>query len=343
MITFGSTPAVTYLPDLRSLEIKISKEPPDQPLLTLLQEQLSHVTLANVCLSGGVDSQFILRLAKTLGVPVTAYTYLSTWGGSPINTDDLVYAQRSALAAGVQLHTVEIDLKEFFESNLHIHYGKRFITPSPQIAVHLHFLYLLKDIPGTFLMGGELPLFCKGSPIQEGPCDVAGINPSFMVRCVFAYRRAAQEFDIDLVRDIFLYSPDIIHSSLNESINIVRNHQMHLEVPDEPNLKTYPNRVKHVLFNELIPGGIDPLLKATGFEKLKKYMAAESGIYNKFDLEYRRPMVDLYERHMQNPNSKTEATVRFSSAHTVERLAAEFRDAIVRHNSKCVAQYFLDF
>jgi hypothetical protein len=343
MITFGNPAAVKFYPAEKFMEIRAAKPVDQKPLLVRLQEQVQHVSQATVCLSGGIDSQFMLRFACSLGTPVRAVTYMGTWDGSVINSDDVMHAQISAQQHSVPLDIIPIDLKWFFSSGLHIDYCKKYRLPSPQIAVHLHFLKLIKHYPGTFFLGGEIPLLCKNSDIQEGPYDVTGFNPSFLIRCAFSYLEVAKDLNIDLVKDIFMYTPEIIYQVLDENIQIVKTNQIHLEVPVNHTQMIYHNPVKFRLYERIIPGGIDTLLKANGFEKLKKYLACQSGIYNKFDLDYRQPMVDLYERNMKNVFDKTEGTVKISPAPLFKELSMRYRDSIEQSQSISCSQYYMDF
>ena len=154
MIQFGNPAALKYYSDEKVVEIKISKPTTNKSTLDIICDQLVDVKKANVCLSGGLDSQFMLRLAHRLGISTTAYTYLGLWNGSPINTDDYVYAQLSAKKLNIPLETIEIELLDFFNNQQHLNYGKKYGLTSPQIAVHLHFLTLLKDIPDHMFVGG---------------------------------------------------------------------------------------------------------------------------------------------------------------------------------------------
>ena len=93
MIEFGNPPALQYYEEEKFLSITIRKPNQECDLLDLIKEQLSHIKKAHICLSGGVDSQFALRVLQEMNVPITAHTYLTTWKGSPINTDDVITAQ----------------------------------------------------------------------------------------------------------------------------------------------------------------------------------------------------------------------------------------------------------
>ena len=120
MITFGNPPAFKYDSDANMLSIKIAKADCSVPVLEDIVAQLQHVKQANVALSGGLDSQFALRVAKHLNVPTKAYTYLALWEGAPVNSDDVQLAIQVANKENVEIEIVELDLKEFLDTNKHI-------------------------------------------------------------------------------------------------------------------------------------------------------------------------------------------------------------------------------
>ena len=147
MIEFGNPPALQYYEEEKFLSITIKKPEMDCTLLDLIKEQLSHIEKAHICLSGGGDSQFALRVLQQLGVPITAHTYLTTWEGAPINSDDVMTARMLTDRENIELHVTQIELYDFFNDKKHLEYGKKYATASPQIAVHLHYLdTAFKDI-----------------------------------------------------------------------------------------------------------------------------------------------------------------------------------------------------
>jgi len=353
MIEFGNPPALKYDPDTQTLSVRIREPDNDSSLLELIKEQikLANVTKANLCLSGGVDSQFVLRVLKDMNVPTTAYTYLSTWQGSPINTEDVVYAQILAKRNNIELKIIELDLYEFFNSNKHLEYCKKYSISSPQVAVHLYFLETtFKDVDGTVLLGGEVPLMIKNSKDEEGPLDIAGVNASFISRYTVAYHRLAESMNIKFVRDLLYFTPAIIYKTLELSINLVEKYQIHCEKEDNQNDMS-AHKLKYAIYEEIIPGGIRPLMKATGFEPLKKYLASSSGIYNTFDLKYRVPMEIEHRKQLGNTYNHTVDSdsissggkVRYSAGDIPKQLTDRYRAAIDKHESKCIYEYYFDF
>mgnify|MGYP001433252923 CR=1 FL=1 len=67
MISFGTPPAFRFDSETSTLSIKITKPDNNDPLIKDIVSQFKHVEKANVALSGGIDSQFALRVACELG------------------------------------------------------------------------------------------------------------------------------------------------------------------------------------------------------------------------------------------------------------------------------------
>ena len=59
----------------------------DQSVLSCVNDLLKDLDKVNLSLSGGLDSQFSLALAKHLGKNITAYTYRSFWKGTITKTN----------------------------------------------------------------------------------------------------------------------------------------------------------------------------------------------------------------------------------------------------------------
>lgn len=349
MIEFGKPPALQYYEEEKFLSIAIKKPKQECTLLDLIKEQLSHIEKAHICLSGGGDSQFALRVFQQMNIPITAHTYLTTWKGAPINSDDVVSAQMLTDRENIKLNITEIDLYDFFESKKHLDYGKKYSTASPQIAVHLYYLdTAFKDIDGTVVLGGDVPMMIKNSLGNEGPEDIAGLSGSFIMKNTQAYHAVARDNNFTIVKDLLYFTPHIIYKALELSIDIVEKYQMHCEVGDT---NGYAHKLKHAIYEEILPGGINPLMKSTGFERLKKYLAAQSGIYNTFDLTYRTPMELAYRDMQQHPSrdainndsAGTDGTVRFKAGKLPQELTERYRKAIEENNSKNIYEYYFDF
>ena len=346
MISFGTPPAFRFDSETSTLSIKITKPDNNDPLIKDIVSQFKHVEKANVALSGGIDSQFALRVACELGVPVKAYTYVTMWEDAVINADDVLTAELIAEKQNVELIKIPMDLKKFLGTNQHIEYGKRYATKSPQIAFHLYFIeQTFKDIEGTLFLGGEVPMMLKNSPDETGPMDIAGLNSGFFMATTVAYRHLCNKLNIDLVKDILYYTPDIIYKSLCTSIDVAKEKQMHCEYNEEDMILPYPHKLKHEIYEAIIPGGVSPLIKNTGFEKLKKHLATQTGIYNQFDLLYRKPLEHNFNKNKKQSleDGMVTGSVKYIAKKLPQQLTEEYRQTIKESGSQCVYEYYFDF
>jgi hypothetical protein len=343
MISIGNPASIKYSMDYNFGYAKVIIKPPNtvSSILELLEPHLRPVKKANVCLSGGIDSQFMLRLCDYFNIPHHVTTYLLMWDQSPINTDDYLHAELICKKNNIPLNTVEIDLKQFFDKNLHYQYGKTYYTGSPQIALHLYFLDLIKDRTSTLMLGGETPYMNKNSPSSQGPGDVAGLDVNFMMGGTFSYHRFAAEHNIPLIKDILLYSPELIYQTLKLNIEIVKNHQIHLETFPGTHLLD-PLPVKYQIYEHILPGGIYPLFKLSGFERIKKHFAVTSGIFDQFNKLYREPLKQQLSTQLMYTSEK-HGTVRYITDGCDKRLTTEFRQAIDEYDSKPANLYTFDF
>lgn len=343
MITIGNPASIIYNLDSNFGFVKVNIRPPkiNTTVNDLLIPHISNIKKANVCLSGGIDSQFMLRLCEHFNIPHQVTTYLLMWDQSPINTDDYLHAELICKNKNIPLNTVEIDLKKFFDQNLHYTYGKKYYTASPQIALHLYFLDLIKASDTTLMLGGETPYMNKNSPSNTGPGDIHGLDIHFMMSGTFSYRRFAAHNGLHLIKDILLYSPELIYQTLKINIDIVKTHQMHLETFPGTHLLD-PLPVKYQIYDHILPGGVYPLFKLTGFERIKKHFAVTTGVFDQFNKLYREPLKQQLRAQLAYTSDKY-GTTKYVTNGCDKILTAEFRQAIEAHNSKPANLYTFDF
>ena len=77
-----------------------------------------------------------------------------------------------------------------------------------------------------------------------------------------------------------------------------------------------------------MPGGINPLMKGTGFERLKKYLASQTGIYNTFDLNSNLFLYNSPDLPQKSGIVKTPKTASSSIAVNVVNQLNNFNDTI---------------
>jgi len=324
----------------------IQKPDDNLTLLDRYYNELKNFDGCTLMLSGGSDSQFMLRLLQHFNIKFNPITYKTTWKGGVVNTDDVIYAQEVAKKFSLDLEIIDFDLKEFYDGNHHMKWGRKLGISSPQVAMHLEFID--RHIPSNskLVMGGDMPYLLYGEG-RRGVSDIypsafVGLDylnmdtPDSIIGTIKPYHDICENKDIQLIKNISYCSPQALYQILEQQINIVKEQQIHLIYStDEPQFREMLE-FKKAVWNSILPGDVDTLMKVGGFERLKKVLAIQSGIYNQYDKMYREPM--------QSYKTKTESfrfKLKFDDA--TKQLPKRFEDAIKKSNSQCVNGFHFDF
>jgi len=333
----------------------------DKSVIACADELLKDMDKLNLSLSGGLDSQFSLALAKHLGKDVTAYTYRSIWNGTFCNVEDVYMAQHMADINDVKLNIIDIDLNKFFSEREHLSYGKEFANHSPQIAVHLYWLdllhseYKIKNI----LMGGDPPLFKYAS--EETGTGKIRMNDAFYHDILAPYYLFCKSKGILCLRDIYYHNPEIVYAGFKNNIDVVNKQKIYIEndsrivkTPDtQEYISTSPYLTDNYIFkyqwyNNIIDGLIPQKSEITGFETLKKILASESGIYNRFDQLYRLPMQDIAVDSVKMMLKTKNRNIRRRGRNvimpeTLNKLFLEYQKQVINTEATPVNRYSFDF
>ena len=326
----------------------IQKPKDNLTLLDRYYEQLKDFDNCYLMLSGGSDSQFMLRLLKHFNINFTAITYKNLWNSGIVNTDDVIYAQEVAENFNVDLEVVEFDLKKFYDSNLHLKWARDYDIRSPQIAMQLEFIKNQFENNSKLVMGGDMPYLMYGDNIHTANVPdhselFTGLDyvymdlPNVLTSSVEPYHRLCEQKNINIIINISYCSPEAVYQILDMQINIVEDKKMHIEYSkSEPQFRELL-QFKKTVWNTILPGDIDTLMKVGGFERLKKLLAIKSGVYNKYDKDYRIPMEIQYPKR----------TLRYRFKHKfckdTLQIPQRFQSAIENSNSICVNGYHFDF
>ena len=315
----------------------IQKPDDNLTLLERYHNELKDFDGCTLMLSGGTDSQFMLRLLQHFNIQFTAITYKTTWNGGVVNTDDVVYAQEVANKFNVALKVIDFDLKEFYYGNHHMKWGRKLQVFSPQVAMHLEFID--RHIPpnSKLVMGGDMP-YLTYSDIDHG----IGLqylhidSPNLIIGSIKPYHDICESKGIQLIKNISYCSPQALYQILDKQVKIVQEQKMHVIVSQQEPQFRETLEFKKAVWNSIIPGDVDTLMKVGGFERLKKILAIKSGIYNQFDKLYREPM----EQYMPTVSGFRYKN-NFDDA--TKQIPKRFEEAIKKSNSKCVNGFHFDF
>jgi hypothetical protein len=151
-----------------------------------------------VMLSGGTDSEIVLRNFLDIGVKPNCYTIKFK---DDYNASDVNEAIDLAKELDVPLHIIDLDVKEFYNSGLASEFGKQLqCTQVTYLVVYYSILKL--GLPAV--MGGELLLKRN-----------INTNPSSWYFCIRenedgSAMRFSQKFNIPLVNEYFSYTPELM-------------------------------------------------------------------------------------------------------------------------------------
>jgi hypothetical protein len=201
-----------------------------------------------VMLSGGTDSEIVLRNFLDIGVKPDCYIIKFK---DDYNASDVNEAIDLAKELDVRLHIIDLDVKEFYNSGLASEFGKQLqCTQVTYLVVYYSILKL--GLPAV--MGGELLLKRN-----------INTNPSSWYFCIRenedgSAMRFSQKFNIPLVNEYFSYTPELMLYYLEDTS--IQN-----LVSSTYNYKLSSVSSKNDILKRLVPD-IRVRKKTHGYEKL---------------------------------------------------------------------------
>lgn len=339
MISFGNPSVIEYDTNAHAYQIHIEKPIAGVTALDRIYHNIQYVKKAHICLSGGVDSQFWLRVCDHFNIPYRVSTYLIFWEGSPINTGDFVNAQLLVNKYGCDQQVIRIDLDQFLNSPECARLAKKYKTNSQQLALHMHYLEQVVNTEETFFLGGE----CLYLVNEANVPGVLGAEPARLKDSI-TYKEFFEQNNAKYFKDVFYLDRQMFYFGLRASIDVVKQRNIHLDKPlkgDYTTIQTDNLQVKSAIWDSILPGSTNTLIKRTGFEDLKKYLAMKTGVYNEFDIRY-RDFLKTVTSGMQL-EMKSDPVFRVRNTKVLFELYKEFEQAKIDYNSRPVVQYLFDF
>lgn len=282
MITSSVKPAIECDYDA---QISICNFQRPTEAVTLWHKWSRHFSNASevaVCLSGGIDSQFVMWTLQQLGVKVHPKTYALMWEDNVTNANDVLMSMRFSERMGTTCEIINVDYEDFLFSGEHFSLGKLYRCNSPQLTVHLKFLELLgNSLPVA--MGSEAPrLFYD--PVDK--FSLAGqFHPAAYLQ---PFNTFAEKNQMWLTRDLFRIDAETQYLGFSGYCDSVETNKHYAEYRSDNRINGYVARIEfYRSFGALL---IPMLYKNSGFETVKKTLACRSGIYNQYDILYRHPL-----------------------------------------------------
>ena len=201
-----------------------------------------------IWLSGGTDSEIVLRNFLDIGVKPNCYTIKFK---DDYNASDVNEAIDLAKELDVPLHIIDFDVKDFYNSGEASEFGKKLqCTQVTYLVVYYSILKL--GLPSV--MGGELLLRRNINTDTSSwyYCIRENEDASAM--------RFTQTFNIPLVNEYFSYTPELM-------LYYLENTNIHNLVTTRLNYKLSSVSSKNAILKELLPN-IRFRKKTHGYEKL---------------------------------------------------------------------------
>lgn len=220
----------------------------DLPYIQLAEKILKGKGKVDVLLSGGQDSELLLRTIIVLGIDFKVTTMKLVIDGCLVNTHDLYYSEHLCGSLGIKQNFITLDVRQFFENNLHIPYLEPYLINEPHVATHFWMLDRTDNYP---IFAGDYSWPWANENI---------ISPHRYQYC--AYKRYLQ----DTKRDGIV---SFLNHSLELNMAMVKKHR-----------ESYNNNIdtgsfKSQLYSSLGVGEFTPRLRSSGWEGVK------SKVFNK--------------------------------------------------------------
>jgi hypothetical protein len=269
--------------DFISKTLDIFLQHSDNSLFDEWRHALIDIDEVNVCLSGGVDSQFVVDLLNKLGKKVNIFIFSFVWDDCVFNSPDVLHAIRYCNKHNFKYTNIEIDYKQFLHSNQHLDVCKKYTASSPQIALQLKMLDFIDNINPIFL-GGDTPLIEYNTNSKTS--SIVGLSyQMYTTNAFFNYSTINNRL---VIKDIFKINPKIQYLSYKHYNNTLIKYKLAYPAARGGEISHQP--LRHLFYQELEANILLPLLKNTGFEILKMHLAKQTGIYDQFNLLYRHPL-----------------------------------------------------
>lgn len=102
--------------------------------------------------SGGLDSEIVLYICKTLKLPLIATTMRYIYNGYILNTHDLYYAGKFCRENDIQQNFVDLNINDFYENGKYLDYSTPYNLGMPNVCVYL---WLFEQCSGFPVFAGD--------------------------------------------------------------------------------------------------------------------------------------------------------------------------------------------
>ena len=272
----------------RTIEALANTDTAHNTLLPLWAEKFKNFTAVNMCLSGGIDSQFVLSMLNKLEKDITVYIFSFVWEDCVFNAPDVLHAIRYCERYGYEYTNIEINYKEMLDGSDFLNYCRKYKARSPQISLQLKMLDYIDSSNPTFL-GGDIPMLDYDFDNQTASMQGMKYQPFI----TYAFLNYAQQNNRIIIKEMFRMTPESHAIAYNELLKTVKKHKIVIPSSGSGAGQTQPLRL--LFYRDLDADILPPLLKNTGFEILKMHLAKKTGVYNQYDITYRYPIEEFLQ------------------------------------------------
>lgn len=201
-----------------------------------------------VWMSGGSDSEIVLRSFKEIGINPKCFTIKMK---NDYNIQDVIESEKICKELDVDLEIIEFDVKEFFNSGEINSFAQE--IQCTQIA-YCTVLYNIKKMGLPSVMGGELMLRRN---VNSDPSSWYFCFRENEDGCAM---RFSLKYDVPVVNEYFSYTPELM-------LHWLENSYIQRLVNNKYNYKLSSVTSKNYILKQLIPE-LRPKVKTHGYEKL---------------------------------------------------------------------------
>lgn len=229
-----------------------------------------------LCMSGGVDSECMALAFLQAQVP---FRVAILRFHNDLNWYDIQQAIEFCKTREIAYRLFDLDVIQFYRTNLYLEFAKKYRCYSPQLCTHL---YLLSRLEGFGILSGNI---VKVGLVRSGQVVLGFPNDLY-----FCYDRFFQATGRAGVGLFLLYTPELIYSFFR----LPRMQDLIFQ------RREYEGKgMSYTTKCDLYRDGGFPVLnredKFTGFERVKKYFQeveqSDEGIYNRM---FRAPLENLF-------------------------------------------------
>lgn len=268
----------------RTLDILLEEPDNGTTLFNAWDETFAGFNKVNVCLSGGIDSQFALSVMKRLGKQIHVYIFQFIWEDNVFNSPDVLHAIRYCERFNHPYTIIDIDYKHFLHTGQHLKVCKLYRAASPQIALQLKMIDLIEDKETPVVLGGDVPMLEYDK--SKKTSNLIGLQyQPFMTNAFLNYGLTNNRI---VVKDLFRINPVTYYLGLKQLVETTKQHKLILTINHTGSGSTQP--LRKLIYSDIGADLVPPLLKQTGFEILKMHLAKLSGVYNQYDVLFRHPL-----------------------------------------------------